>query len=1134
MSLQIIAGSSGAGKSQYIYERIVQEAQIHPEQNYLILVPEQFNMQTQKRLTALHPGGCLLNIDVLSFNRLAYRIFQEVGGTVQPILEESGKSLIIQKVVWEQKNRLEVLGSTMKKTGAVEQMKSLISEFMQYGITPEDLEDWIRSGEDRGKNALLSAKLKDVKSIYQGFTDYLESRYLTTEEVPEALSRVISESEYLAGCTVVLDGYTGFTPVQLPLVRELLLHCRKVWAVVTLEEGVDPLRPCSPASLFYMSRQMIRSLTALAEEIHVESEEILWIPEGVGSRFAGNPSLGFLEKQLFRAGKREVWKGDANIRISEAMTPEQELVDIAEQILYQVRENNLSYRELAVITGDLPGYGRLAEQIFTKAEIPVFVDQKVSILHNQLVEYIRSAVDLVVRNYSYESVVRYLRSGLTGFTREEADALDEYLLALGIHGRKNYQEFWYRTFRGMKEEKLTEINALRERLLEELGELTEGLKQKDSTLQDKIVVLVNFMIKGKIQKRCRDLAEEFRQKKDLVRAKEMDAVYPAVMDLLNKAVEILGEEKMGLGEFQQILDALFQEASIGLVPPGGDQVLVGDIERSRLASVKVLFFAGLNEGIVPKASAGGGLLSEPDRDYLRSEEITLAPGERERMYQQRFYLYLNLTRPSQQLFLSYSKMDTAGAARLPSYLVGTIRKLFPDVPVENRSETFDASEEGLLNLETEEGRLEILLTGFQNPEKAAEDPVWKELFSWFRNCCSRVSAEQMLEAAFFENQDTRISRAVARAMYGPVLQGSVTRLEQFAACAYAHFLQYGLRLKERPVYEITPADFGNVLHDSLKIFSETLKKKHIRWAELDEETRTALADEALEQCVHDQGNTIFHSTSRNAWLITRMRNLMRCTVAVLQEQILAGEFEPSGFEIQFPDRTMPELTEIPLRDGASMKLQGRIDRLDLLEKEDTIYIKIIDYKTGQAKLDLASVYYGLQLQLTVYLTVAEEQQKRLHPEKLIQPAGAFLYHLDDPFVEEEGQSILPKMKLNGLVRGDQETASLMDRNLGPGVTSQVIPVAYKKDGSLSAVSPALEEEDFHTVCGYVGRKVQRIGQEIMDGEVSISPYQMGTRNACSYCRFNGVCTFDRKLPGYEFRKLAEGKPAEIIRKMKEE
>ncbi len=1134
MSLQIIAGSSGAGKSQYIYERIVQEAQIYPDRNYLILVPEQFNMQTQKRLTALHPGGCLLNIDVLSFNRLAYRIFQEVGGSLQPILEESGKSLIIQKVVWEKKNQLEVLGGTMKKTGAVEQMKSLISEFLQYGISPEDLEDWIRTGEEKGRNALLSAKLKDVKSIYQGFSDYLESRYLTTEEVPEALSRVIGESDYLKGCTVVLDGYTGFTPVQLPLVRELLLCCRKVWAVVTLEKGVDPFRPCSPANLFYMSRQMIRTLHRLAEESHVEAEEILWIPEDGRSRFAGNPSLGFLEKQLFRSGRRDTWRGEANIRISEAVTPEQELVDIAEQILYQVREHHLSYRDLAVVTGDLPGYGRLAEQIFAKAGIPVFVDQKVSILHNLLVEYIRSAVDVSVRNYSYESVVRYLRTGLSGFTREEADALDEYLLALGIRGRKKYQEFWTRTFRGMKEEKLLELNGLRERLLEELEPLTEGLKQKHSTLRDKVILLVHFLIRGNIQKRLNEQAEKFRKKKDPARAMELEAVYPAVMDLLNKAVEILGEEQMGLGEFQQMLDALFQEASIGLVPPGGDQVLVGDIERSRLSSVKVLFFAGLNEGIVPKAAAKGGLLSEPDREYLRSEEIILSPDERERMYQQRFYLYLNLTKPSEQLFLSYSKMDTAGAARLPSYLVGVIRKLFPDVPVENRSETADASEAGLLNLETEEGRLEILLAGFQEPEKAAEDPVWKELFSWFRNCCSEAAAEQMLGAAFFENHDTRIGRAVARAMYGPALQGSVTRLEQFAACAYAHFLQYGLRLKERPVYEITPADFGNVLHDSLKRFSDTLKERKIRWAELDEETRTALADEALDQCVHDQSNTIFHSTSRNAWLITRMRNLLRCTVAVLQEQVLAGEFEPEGFEIQFPDRSMPELAEVPLKDGAFMRLQGRIDRLDLLEKEDTIYIKIIDYKTGQAKLDLTSVYYGLQLQLTVYLTVAREQQRKLHPDKLIQPAGAFLYHLDDPFVEEEGDSILPKMKLNGLVRGDLETASLMDRNLGPGVDSQVIPVGYKKDGSLKASSPALEEEDFRTVSSYVGRKVQQIGQEIMDGEVSINPYQMGTRNACSWCRFSGVCTFDRKLPGYEFRKLKEGKPAEIIRKMKEE
>lgn len=1135
MSLQIIAGSSGSGKSQYIYERIVREAQEHPDRQYLILVPEQFNMQTQKRLTALHPGGCLLNIDVLSFNRLAYRVFQEIGGQQQTILEEYGKSLIIQKVVWEQKNKLKVLGGSMKKPGAVEEMKSLISEFMQYGIKPSDLEEWMESGENTGRRALLASKLEDVKSIYQGFTDYLESRYLTTEEVPEALARVIGESKWLSGCTVVLDGYTGFTPVQLPLVRELLVYCPKVYAVVTMEEKKDPLRPCSPANLFYMSRQMIRTLTELAAASHVEAEEILWISSGEKSRFAANPSLAFLERELFRAGKRAAWKGEANVRILEAMTPEQELVDIAEQILYQVRENKCCYKDLAVVTGDLEGYGRLAEQIFTRAGIPVFVDQNYPILHNPLIEYVRAAVDLVVRNYSYESVVRYLRTGLCGFTREEADALDEYLLALGIRGRKKYEEFWTRSFKGMQEEKLLEINGLRERLLEELNELTEGLKKRNSTLLEKTRVLVEFLMRGKLQKRCLDIAEQFRARGDRTRAAEFTQIYPGLMDLLNKAVEVLGEEKMGLTEYQQILDAMFQEAALGLVPPGGDQVLVGDIERSRLSSVKVLFFAGLNEGIVPKAVARGGLLSEPDREYLKAQDVALSPGERERMYEQRFYLYLNMTKPSEQLFLSYSKMDTVGAARLPSYLVGVIRKLYPDLEVENRTNLADASESGLLNLETPEGRLEILLAGFQNPEAAVEDPVWKELFAWFRNCVDQASAEKMLEAAFFENQDTRISKAIARAMYGDVLKGSVTRLEQFAACAYAHFLQYGLGLKERPVYEITAADLGTVLHDSLYRFADSLKKNKLRWADLDAEKRAALVDEALEACVHDQSNTIFHSSMRNAYMITRMQNLLHCTVEVLQEQILVGEFEPEAFEIQFPGRERLESTEIPLKDGASMKLGGRIDRLDILEQDDTIYVKVIDYKTGQAKLDLASVYYGLQLQLTVYLRVATEQQKKLHPDKYVQPVGAFLYHLEDPFVEEEGESILPKMKMNGLVRAELETASLMDANLAPGVSSKVIPVGYKKDGTLTMYSSsALEEDAFQTVCQYVGKKVERIGQEIMDGEISVNPYQLGDKNACSFCRFNGVCTFDRRLPGYEFRKLQDGKPAQIVEKMKEE
>ena len=705
MSLQFIMGNSGAGKSRYAYEKILAEAARHPEKNYLIVVPEQFTMQTQKELVSLHPAGGILNIDILSFQRLAYRIFEETGGSLYPVLEETGKSLVVKRVAQEKKKELTILGSTLKRTGAVSQMKSLISELKQYQIAPFELDAW---AEETGEKKLLAAKLKDTGVIYRAFEEYLENRYVTAEDVLEVLAGKLEESELIKNSEVLVDGFTGFTPVQIGVLGKLFRLCAKVYVTIIMDEREDPYKKAIPHQLFAMSRQLVQQLMKAADEAGCPVEPEIWVRRSGHGRFQPGSTMDQLEQRLFRYGKRgfsgngiekrpesgtEAKTGnpaaghEANQRgiyISVAPNPRAELEETVRLIRRMVREEGMRYQDFAVLTGDLSVYGTYAREIFEKCGVPYFVDEKHSVLMNPFVEFLRAAIEMVVQSFSYESVFRYLRCGLSSLNREETDAMENYVLALGIRGLKAYGETWTRGYRGIKPDEVPQRNLLREKFYAEVQPFAEQMKKKDATVRERIEALYALAVQNQMQEKLEERRQQFEQQGQEAFAKEYSQIYGIVMELLDKIVEVLGDEKMTLAEYQEILEAGFAEASVGIIPPTADQVLIGDNERSRLKDIRVLFFVGVNDGLIPRHDAGGGILSEYDREELERADAKLSPTARETMYQQKFHLYRNLTKPSERLYLSFAKAGASGEAQNPSYLINEIRKLFPEIPVRPR------------------------------------------------------------------------------------------------------------------------------------------------------------------------------------------------------------------------------------------------------------------------------------------------------------------------------------------------------------------------------------------------------------------------------------------------------------------
>lgn len=1140
MSLRFYFGPSGSGKSHRIYEEIMQRAAQEPGRNFLIIVPDQFTMQTQKDLVMRSDRGGILNIDVLSFGRLSHRILEEVGTKEMPVLDDTGKSLVLQKIAADLKEQLPAMGSLLHKQGYIHELKSAISEFMQYGISTQDMDKLIASAEKRGA---LAMKLRDLKTLYRGFQDYIRDHFITTEETLDVLRRSLVKSKILPDSVVIFDGFTGFTPIQNRLIQELMRVCEETIVTVTIGEEEDPYQMDGEQKLFHLSKKTVADLVKLAAEAEVTRGEDVFV-KGGPNRFTEAPALCYLEQNLFRYQYEPYTEKQCEIRMFEALSPREEVHQTALYIRKLIREEGLTYRDIAVVIGDLEGYASYVETEFGQLEIPCFLDRTRGIVLNPMIEYIKSALQLYIRDFSYDTVFHFLRSGMADISREEIDELENYVIRTGARGYRTYSRLFTRKTEEMQqgsgqedteraEETMERLNRIRQQFADTVEILHMAPRAKAGEYVDH---LYDFLEQNQVQQKLLNYQQRFEQEGDLAKAREYAQIYRLVMDLLDQIYELLGEEEISLQEFADILEAGFGEITVGTIPQNVDRIVVGDMERTRLKQVKVLFFLGVNDGNIPKNVSKGGIISDMDREFLIESGTEMAPSPRQQMYIQRLYLYLNMTKPSQRLYLSYAKVNSDGKGIRPSYLIDTVRKLFPQLAVEypqNRSrlEQIEGRQEGARYLAEE---LREYADGTLREEERQDFYLMYRAYE-----ADPEGRDRLTAAAFRRYKESGLSRIVARALYGRQLENSVSRLETYAACACRHFLQYGLSLQEREEFGFEVSDMGNVYHAVLENFAGKLAESGRTWWDFDENFATQAIKEAVEGYAATYGETVLYSSARNEYAITRMSRILTRTVLTLQQHLKQGSFQPDDYELSFRFAEDLDSIHVDLSEEEKMHLQGRIDRIDVSEDAEHVYVKVIDYKSGNKKFDLAALYYGLQLQLVVYMNAAMELESRKHPDKEIVPAALLYYHIDDPTIEtpveltqeQINEEILTKLRMNGVVNSDPAVVERLDRFLQD--KSKVIPVEKKKDGSFSARSGILSREELHVVSAYVDTKIRQIGREILDGKIAANPYEKGNEEACTYCAYKKVCGFDGSIPGYEKRQLEDLDKQTLMQRMQE-
>lgn len=1103
MSLKFYISASGAGKSTKVYRDILERAKMEENTRYFIVVPDQFTMETQRVLCAMSESGGIMNIEVLSFNRLAHRIFEELGFGSLPRLDDTGKNLILRKVAGEHEKELSVIGAFLKKTGYIAQVKSMISEFAQYGIMPEDMEAFLGVAKEKGS---LLAKLKDLQLLYQGYREYISGHFITTEETIDILVRNVQNSVLLKDSVVVFDGFTGFTPIQELLLKELMLCTKQVIVTLLGDEKGQLCGEIKEQDLFYLTARAYHRLERLAEENGIardKDEELLDKPVW---RHLNNPALSHLEKSLFRKDRILPISGKEAVSLVRCQNPKKETEWVCATIHKLIREKGYCYRDFAVITGDLASYGPSLKKSFAEQGIPLFLDRNVSLLFHPFMVFLHGLVRMVIKDFSYDTVMPFVRTGYLDVSPEEIDAFENYLIRYGVRGRRKYERAFVRTC-----DESETVNRVREQIIKAAKPLLASQKNARDYIRALYDTCVIFSLEAKLKSQ----AEAFAKAQDFVREKEYEQVYRAVMALFDQIYALL-DEAVELEEFGEILQAGFAELKVGSLPQSVDQVTAGDLERTRLKPVKVLFVIGVNDGIIPGKGGSGGLLSDMERDFLLQAGMELAPTPRQKGFEERLYLYMNMTQPSEKLCLSFSEVNAKGEGLRPSYLINRVERLFTDVRTES-------APEGASLMESREDGIRLLshlLREYAAGVLEDEEETLDHLGALARIFERDPEFASLAKAAFYDYKPTLLSDKLSRALYGETISTSISRLERFAACAYAHFLRYGLKLSEEDAYTFEAVDLGNLFHETLYRFGCYMAEGPYTWLTCPKEEADLFIEKAVDEFAAEYGGAVLYDTARSEALKERAKEILKITVNSLSFQLRKGKFVPAGYEVPFS-----------MKDGVN--LYGKVDRVDTAEASDKVYVKVLDYKSGKHGFDPAKLFAGLDLQLPVYMNGAVESFIKQYPAKEVVPAALFYYRIDDPMVEEDGEDheekIQKSLRVQGVIREDDKVFDLLDQDMA--AESLVVPIKKKKDGALAASSQTVTGDTFDLIGKFASKKTKELGKCIAEGEIAVSPAKSGQESACQYCGYQAVCGFEKRIPGFVERDLSM-KEAEAYEEMK--
>ncbi len=1128
MSLQFIYGRSGSGKSFHCLKSIKTKQNKDNSKKLVLLVPEQYTLQAERDLIKVLGTGGILNTEVLSFRRMAYRVMNEVGGITYPHIHPAGKSMIIYRILDRLKEQFTIFHKSANCKGFVNTLSTLITELKRYNVRADSFDEVL---EGLTEDNYLLHKLKEIKLIYSEFDNMLESRYRDTDDELTLLASKLDSTEMYSKAEIWIDGFAGFTPQEVEVISKLIQQTENVYITMCTDVLFDDMQSGS-TDVFAAVKKSCKKFVSIAEASGVK----ILPPVGLNSanlpRFKESRELQSQEANYFAYPYRVYQQPTTDIELFESVNIYAEIEECARDIIRQCRDNDMQFKDITVATRNLTGYENLIEVIFEQYNIPCFIDSKTEITNHPLVRMVLSMLEIFTENWSYEAVFRYLKSGLTGIEDTRIDLLENYVLACGIRGSRWTQEAEWNTsieFRPddkqspENDEMLLQVNMTRNEVREPLLRFRNRTKGR-RTAEDFCTGIYEYLVEIGVEERIRDYIDSFTQNGQLRLAGEYQQVWNILMDVFDQVVEVMGDETFGIEKFANVFKIGLAEYKISSIPASLDQVLIGSIEHLRSHEIKALYILGTNDGVFPSAGISEGVLSDKDRDVLNKKGIELASDTKSKAFDELYLIYRTLTMPKNFLRISWPIADHEGRTMRPSTIISRMRKIFPNITEKNNILKPAGVNNNIDLIASPVPSFNQLVSILRQKNEGIEPGhMWKELFAWFSAQEEwKQKCDAMINALKYRNIAVPVDKAKIRELYGKNPYFTVSRLEKYTSCPFAFYVQYGLGARERKIYRLSPPDVGTFMHAVIERFSKMVDENNYSWREFDRQWCSDEVSKIVDELLASMKNTILGGSKRFKALAVRLKRVVTRAVWLIAEHIRRSSFEPVGYEVEFGEGGAYPPIVIELDSGEKIKLVGRIDRIDTLSTDNGKYLRIVDYKSGDKDFKLSDVYYGLQMQLITYLDALWESSENSGERAL--PGGILYFRVDDPMIKGTGSSspeeietaIMKKLKMKGLLLADVQLIKYMDNTIEGN--SIIIPARINK-GDVLGKSSAATIEQFTVLRSFVKQILKDMCSELMKGKVPISPYKKKKLTSCSYCNYSSVCQFDQTQKDNSFRML---------------
>ena len=1114
MGLRIIYGKPGSGKSEYCFSEIAKL--IKKEKKIYVITPEQFSFTAEKKLMNAIKTNAVINAEVITLSRMAYRVLNDVVGNTRTKLSKCGKAMLIYSILNVNKGNLKFIGKTDEN---IELVMTLITELKKHGVKLEDLEKEIEKVDDK----YLKTKLEDINLIYKEFENQIQNKYIEENDVLTILANNIEKTDLIKDSIIYIDEFSGFTSQEYDVLKELIRYAKQVNLTICidkLEWGVNP-----DVDIFYSNKITLKRILELVEKNGFKLEEPIYLENQY--RFK-TEELRHLSNNIYNIKSTTYEKNVENINLFLAKNQYTEIENVAKKIIQLVKNKNLRFKDISIISKDIESYSSLIRAIFPKYDIPVFIDEKRDLNQNVIVQYVIAILEILNKNFTNDTIFNYLKLGFCNIDKDEIFKLENYCAKWGIKQNKWKKEFVYE--KENREQEVERLNEIRKQIINLLLQLKEEIT-KNRTAKNITKNIYNFMQKQDIEDLISRKIGELEKENLYELSKEYSTSYQIILDILDEIVLVFNDDKMTIDKYIQILKVGLKNSGLGKIPGTQDQVIFGDVDRSRSHKVHTVFIIGLNDGIFPSVNKDEGFLNDKDRENLKQDGIELAKGTIENLYEDNFNIYKAFTTAENTIYLSYSSSDKEGNSLRPSILVNKIKKIYPYLKED--SDVISKKYEIINKKITYEELLENI-GKLRDKEKI--DEIWYQIYSYYKSDNEwNVRLKEDLKGLYYTNLPEDINMDNINKLYGNILNTSVSRLETYRRCPFSYYLQYGLKLKEKEELKIHTFDTGAFMHETIDEFFEYINQEKLTLAELEEEQILKIVSQIVDENLNLSKNYIFTATEKYKVLVRRLKRIISKALKYIIQTIIYSDFSIEGTEIEFSEKGKYSPIILDIGEDKRVEITGKIDRIDTANSEDGKYLRIIDYKSSSKNIDLNEVYAGLQIQLLTYTDAICRQED-------IMPAGIFYFSLleqmikaDKKISEEEIEEMIRKnFRMKGLIVADVKIIKMNDNTLTSG-SSKLVPAAITKSGTVNEKwTNGVDSEEFKILQDYIYKTIKDISREILSGKIDLKPYNKNGKTPCEYCEYKSICGFNIKNPENKYNYIDKKTKDDIINKMKKD